>query len=217
MSKPATHRVTIAARHSRNVVTPGAIGASASACDERPSVRGSMAMAAASGETASAVPRKRWHAHVNRFVRLYSAIHPRTGMPRYSGQGFASRNQKPEHATRNAAAHPSASDQPKPGDSDPAAKARRCVRGLLASRLRSTRRLTSIAQVRASTMQQITGTSTSAKRDQGMDSGRAANAASNAKGSAKTEWLSLMSASARARRAGSAAGAGIVGAVDTRD
>src|SRR5258705_8743803 len=79
--------------------------------------------------------------------------------------------------------------------------ARRAVRGLAASKSRSAQRLMSMAQVRAKTMQMTTRTRSKVKLDQGAAVGRARKAARIAKGRAKTEWASLMSAAAERRRA----------------
>jgi len=90
-------------------------------------------------------------------------------------------------------------------ESDPEAKARRLVRSFSASRSASATRLTSMAQVRARTIERmmrvrVPGRSLKSIRFSVVVRGATRNVARMAKGRAKTEWASLMSASASARR-----------------
>jgi len=100
-------------------------------------------------------------------------------------------------------------------ESDPEAKARFIVRAFSASRLASATRLTSMAQVRAKTIARmmrvrVPGRSVKSMR-LSVVRGATRKVARMAKGRAKTEWASLMSASARLMRR--VHGRGVVGVV----
>ena len=120
------------------------------------------------------------------------------------GQGLSKRIQNSDAHAVKSAAEPRATPAASRVESRPEGMARACVRGLRASRRRSAIRFTSIAHVRAKTMQRTTRASLPISLGVGSVGGRARNTASTANGSANTECASLMSPAAARNQPNSA-------------
>ena len=160
---------------------------------------------AASGLAASCSAEKDGQSAVNRFVRVERDPREQRNA-RIAGHQFECSTPNNAAAMMNSPAASAQRCSTDPARASPRPAPWPAVRGFAASNRRSTIRLKSIAQVRASTMHTATSRSWPANRPHVVPGSRARKAAKIANGIAKTECASLMSPAA-SRIHGRSAGA----------